>query len=550
MKTQKIILMLICMIAFNNYGFSQNLVWAKSIGGPSHDFRTNMLLDNSDNLYVVAYDDSIYKFNSQGVQLWAKAFQGLARINKMVVDNQQNIYAIGEFADTVDFDLGPADYLLSTTGINTQEGFVLKMDLSGNFIWAKQFQNVGGSGTCLGLTIDVDGLGNAYVGGLFFNSFDFDPSGNTAILSAAWWDMYVCKLDLSGNFIWVKSFSSSSNSEILKSIVIDNSGDVIISGNHEGTMDYDPGPGVENHTSSGSHDDAFIIKLDASGQYVWGKQYGCDSFDLNSAMKKDLNGEIIGCGYYTNTLNFTIPSPMVSLNSAGNSDGYTFKIQPNGQLVWIKEFKGLSVNTVTATAFGPGNSIYSFGYFSGEIDLDPNAGNALYNNTEGFDLFVSILSQGGAFQGAVQLGYTDKGAYSQQIEVNSNGEMYLLGYYSDTLDADPGPADQLLISEGFSDIFIIKLNTITSVDELNSWQNDITIFPNPATNIVQVQLPEQNYGDGKILLYNNLGQLQLETEIVDGTNQHAIQIDKLPQGMYYIHIRTNSKTYVRKIIKS
>ncbi|OQA12490.1 MAG: hypothetical protein BWY67_00269 [Bacteroidetes bacterium ADurb.Bin397] len=128
--------------------------------------------------------------------------------------------------------------------------------------------------------------------------------------------------------------------------------------------------------------------------------------------------------------------------------------------------------------------------------------------------------------------------------------MYLLGYYSDTLDADPGPADQLLISEGLTDIFLIKLSTITGIDELNSWQNDIAVFPNPASNIVQVQLPEKNSGDGKILLYNNLGQLKLDTEIVDGTNQHSIQIDKLPQGMYYIHIITNSKTYVRKIIKS
>jgi hypothetical protein len=550
MKTIKLLQLAICMLACNNYVHSQNLTWAKSYGGINYEFFATMALDNNDHLYFVPYNDSIYKYNSQGAQLWAKAFNGVATILKLVIDNQQNIYATGKFSGNVDFDLGPGNYFLTTAPSLTEDAFVLKMDSSGSFIWAKQFQSTGNTGACVGISIDIDDIGNVYAGGSFTDTYDFDPSAGTAIINANDWDIFVCKLDMSGNFVWVKSFSSNANADEFKSLVVENSGAVIISGNHEGTMDYDPGSGNDIHTSSGNYDDAFMIKLDALGQYEWGVQYGCNLYDFNFAMKKDLNNDIIGCGVYSNTFLYNIPSPVASIVAAGYNDGYTFKIQSNGQLIWLKEFTGFDLDQITATACGPGNNIYAFGCFTGQVDLDPNAGTAYYQNPDGLDLFVSVLNQSGNFLGAVQLGYSDQSAYGLQIEVSNNGDMYLMGTYMDTLDADPGPADQLLISEGLTDIFLIKLSTITGIDELNSWQNDIAVFPNPASNIVQVQLPEKNSGDGKILLYNNLGQLKLDTEIVDGTNQHSIQIDKLPQGMYYMHIQSNSKTYVRKIIKS
>ncbi len=51
---------------------------------------------------------------------------------------------------------------------------------------------------------------------------------------------------------------------------LDKNNNVIIGGVFNNTVDFDPGPGILNITSS-AHMQAFIVKLDNDGSLIWAK---------------------------------------------------------------------------------------------------------------------------------------------------------------------------------------------------------------------------------------------------------------------------------------
>tara|TARA_B110000091_G_C13717302_1_gene433187 strand:+ start:361 stop:726 length:366 start_codon:yes stop_codon:yes gene_type:complete len=92
------------------------------------------------------------------------------------------------------------------------------------------------------------------------------------------------------NYQWAKSFRGSSASGSGTSIDVDALGNVYTTGYFLGTVDFDPGVGVFNLTSNGSYD-IFICKLDASGNFVWGKGMGA-GVDLPLSTSIDSVGNI------------------------------------------------------------------------------------------------------------------------------------------------------------------------------------------------------------------------------------------------------------------
>ena len=74
-------------------------------------------------------------------------------------------------------------------------------------------------------------------------------------------------------FEWAKSIGGQ-NFDDANSIVLDLQGNVYITGRFQkfvGTqVDFDPGIGVYNIAAIGQYD-AFVVKLDANGQFLWAK---------------------------------------------------------------------------------------------------------------------------------------------------------------------------------------------------------------------------------------------------------------------------------------
>jgi hypothetical protein len=185
------------------------------------------------------------------------------------------VYATGYYNGTVDFDPGAGIANMTATG--NPDVFVLKLNSSGALLWAK---SLGGSNAAYGRSIDVDSSGNVYTTGNFDGTADFDPGSGTENLSSAGGsgdnDVFVSKLNSSGEFVWAKSFVGtnagcdpmdmmcSNNYEVGYSIAIDGSSNVYAAGYFIKTVDFDPGSGTEYLTSAGNGD-AFIVKMNSAG---------------------------------------------------------------------------------------------------------------------------------------------------------------------------------------------------------------------------------------------------------------------------------------------
>ncbi|MBK6836275.1 MAG: hypothetical protein IPG89_19250 [Bacteroidetes bacterium] len=76
------------------------------------------------------------------------------------IDDSGYVYVAGYYMNTVDFDPGPSIYNLSTIGGGNP--YILKLDSSGNFVWAKTFAAIGQP-----QSIHVDGNGFIYTTGFF-----------------------------------------------------------------------------------------------------------------------------------------------------------------------------------------------------------------------------------------------------------------------------------------------------------------------------------------------------------------------------------------------
>jgi hypothetical protein len=143
--------------------------------------------------------------NAQNLN-WVKGIgsTGLDQGRTVASDAAGNMYLTGNFSATVDFDPGAG--IFNLTAFGQYDGFVLKLDPLGNFMWAKQF---GGVNEEFSENIAVDNTGNVIIGGHYIGTADFNPGPSTFNLTSnGSEDIFILKLDPSGSFLWAKSIGA------------------------------------------------------------------------------------------------------------------------------------------------------------------------------------------------------------------------------------------------------------------------------------------------------------------------------------------------------
>ena len=195
-------------------------VWAKQIGGGSGFSLSQgnaITVDASDNVYVAGTATAIFgpidfdpgagtynlttpmneadifieKLDSNGNFVWAKQIRnptdtlyGLDNVQCLKADAAGNVYATGGFGGTADFDPGTGTYNLTSVGnVLSTNIFVLKLNASGDFAWARALTNsaiTNDSHTDKGYAVDVDTDGNVYTTGYYWGGIDADPRSRHA----------------------------------------------------------------------------------------------------------------------------------------------------------------------------------------------------------------------------------------------------------------------------------------------------------------------------------------------------------------------------------
>ena len=340
-----------------------NWLWAKKAGGTSDDYGYSITIDFSGNSYVTGYfystasfgtttltssgdcDIFVAKMDSSGNWLGANQAGGTGEDYgfSIAIDSSGNSYVTGYFQGIAYF---------GTTTLTSSGGddiFVATLNNGGNWQWA---QKAGGTSPDYGYGIAIDSSGNSYVTGYFWGTASF---GTTTLTSSGDIDIFIAKLDSSGNWLGAKQAGGTSN-DYGYGIAIDSLGNSYVTGYFEGTASF----GTTTLTSNGGND-IFVAKLDSSGNWLWAHKAGGTSNDLGYGIDTDSSGNSYVTGYFKETASFGT----TTLDSSGWFDIFVAKLDSNGNWLGAKKAGGSDWDWGNGIATDSSGNSYVTGYFSG-----------------------------------------------------------------------------------------------------------------------------------------------------------------------------------------
>lgn len=392
---------------------SGNLVWARSFGGFFDDIGWGVFVDRTGNVYTTGYfqganidfdpgpgtallsstgsaDIFISKLDSDGnfIGAWAMGGTSFDYGFGIFVDDSGNIYTIGYFRNTVDFDPGAGTTTLTSAGV--QDIFISKLTGAGVFAWARR---IGGTGDDEGLGISLYAGGHLYLTGWFQGTVDFDPGpGTTSLTSAGSFDIFVSKLDSDGNFVWARGMGGISDDRG-QAVAVDGAGNVYTTGWFSGSADFDPGPGTFPLVSSGGIvSDIFVSKLDGSGNFVWARGMGGSAADVGYGIAVDSAANVYTTGGFGDSADFDPGAGTLLLASAGMEDIFVSKLDSDGSLVWAKAMGGTAVDYGYDVAVTSAGAVHLTGSFRGSVDFDPGPGSLALDSAGFEDIFICRLN--------------------------------------------------------------------------------------------------------------------------------------------------------------
>jgi hypothetical protein len=221
-------------------------LWSKRFGDTDSDVGTSVAFDGAGNVLLTGHfqlaadfgggpltsagssDIVVAKFSPSGNHLWSKQFGDLDLQEAWAigVDGMDSVVVCGNFGGTVDFGGGPL------TSQGSTDIFAAKLDESGNHVWSGRF---GDTDLDYGVGVVAGPLGECVLTGSFRGSVDF---GGGALTSAGGDDIFVAKLDASGNHLWSMVFGNSGG-DSGNAVGLNSTGNIFMTGRFAGSVDFD-----------------------------------------------------------------------------------------------------------------------------------------------------------------------------------------------------------------------------------------------------------------------------------------------------------------------
>lgn len=363
--------------------------------------------------------------------------------------------------------------------------------------------------------------------------------GYTSSLGLGGYDIYLVKVDKTGNLLWQKTIGGS-DWDFANSIQKTVDGGFIIAGST-----YSFGYG---------NSDGYVLKTDGNGNVIWAKTFGGDKDDeFNSVIQSSDGGFVIaGC---TKSYN----------DSFG--DAWVFKLNSVGDSLYSESLGGNYYDYFSNVIELPNLNLYYVGAnksYKNDANsvnwqyLTDNSHNVLLNN------FIGNTNTERYNSSAVGLnGMIVTVGYNNFLGTNSDGNIHVfypnLSYYSyspfgiektDELFSISRTADKGFVSVGncfgntsyLNDILFVKIDSLGSygssiigVEEISSQGKSIHIFPNPTSDFININIhnflneSEMNYRlidiNGKIVL----------SDVISDSNTY-IKMEDIASGLYVIQI--------------
>lgn len=526
------------------YNTSVNQEWAARYNDAQSLNDGANAIDLSGNVYVTGYTDSsatnydmlTIKYNPAGTQQWKAVYRG-------------NVYHYNDLATAITVDDTGKVYI---TGVSyysdAPQITTIAYTKSGIQQWVKRDQNPPNA-TGTGTNITLDHAGDIIVGGA------------TRRISDAGTIMTILKYHPNGTVVWDTNYTGTATIPVdtLKSIVVDDSNNVYISGLSKGADSYF---------------DMLTRKFSSSGLPKWVSRYDSSNsrnyYAYSNAINK--NGNIIVAGYsHKSSGNDEIV--IVNYNRGGainwkkvyNSDAHDFagKVLCNSKNeIYIAGYSGTasssgllalkydSTGTLKWSKHSLSDSVFVFK--SAALDIADNLYITGTTKTNGYTNIKTqkFSSNGDSLWTVTYNGPASNNDVPAQIIVSDNGNAYVCGksigintnYDFVTIKYSQCESTESLLktenNNGNTDISQDNSPNISSVVNENV---SIKVIPNPNNGNMRIayEMPENTNGTFEV--YNLVGNKLFSYPLFAGTNSFTINRTDLNQGIYIYRAYSGNK---------
>jgi hypothetical protein len=387
------------------------------------------------------------------------------------------------FTGTVsnDFAVPDGDYPLLVRVVDTQPdqnlGEIDAWQVASVGVWSGWARTWGGESYDESDGVAVDSSGNVYVVGNFKGTVDLDPGDGTdyhSTQSLNYDNVFLSKFDSSGTFQWTRTWDPDSFYPMLhgSAVAVDPSGNVFVTGNFGGDVDFDPGSGTDFHGSNGARD-IFVSKFDSEGIFQWAVTWGGDADTYGDyceglGVAADSLGNVFVSGYFQShvgPVDFD-PGPGEDFHESYKlSDAFLSKFDGSGVFQWARTWGGFGHENGNGVAVDPNGNVLVTGDFYWTVDFDPGSGVDNHDAISGTDIYLSKFDTSGAFQWARTWGAVfdpddewDTLDDGHGVTADSSGNIYVTGLFGGACDFDPGSGVDFHKSNGSYDAFLSKFD--------------------------------------------------------------------------------------------
>lgn len=237
-------------------------------------------------------------------------------------------------------------------------------------------------------------------------------------------------------------------------------GDLLVAGQFEGLIDFDPQLSQRNlQISIPSGGESYFARYSPQGQLIWWRALRSKRDVHIYGIKIDQNDNVYLTGTYIQELILDEDNPNAQLSgvSPNDGDGYLTKFDAQGNYQWATRFAGSGIDAGFDLDFNPAGELVLLGVFGDSLQFDPNQSSSLKVSAGAGDVFFAGFdTAAGQFLWTEQisgLGFDNPRA----IAIDSQGNYYLNGDFTAITTFSLNPLTVLNPSGG-NDIFVAKYN--------------------------------------------------------------------------------------------
>ena len=370
--------------------FSQDISWAKKIGGTGDITPFKSITDNSGNIYIIGFytgaltqgsvsyssvsgsqDGFLAKFLPDGTLSWVQSIGGTLSedIKGIALSNDQDtIYLVGTFQGTCTFSAGVTLTVFGTANGTNDDAFLAKFLVDGTFKnvyhFAKGYDAAQLTSPQRAVAIKVTSDDKLIIVGQFINKVRFLNED----ISVAGNNLFIAKVNTNGTLIWRKLLTSTNNTSAITSCDLYANG-IYVGGQFLDNLTTDLSTVNSN---SAAKSDGFVLKTDLSGNGIFLRKIAGSESEFIISVSCDSIGQFYATGYFNSTT-VTVDKSSSATQTYNNTSSATYdffysKYNANGTLNWFNPGGSTSSDNLYRTSSGAG-FLVATGEMSGNLSV-------------------------------------------------------------------------------------------------------------------------------------------------------------------------------------